>query len=218
MSEPRGRARKLREVVPGVLRWSVADDRIGGVESDAYAVQDNTGLTLVDPLPLARAALRDLGTIQAIALTAACHQRSAWRYRRLLAAPVHAPARVPVGDRPGQLLEEPDQRYEDAANLPGGLVAVHAPGPALDMYALWHPPTGALFVSDLLMHEGAGAPAFVPGEYQDDPALTRRSVRALHDRLAVRVLCFGHGPPITSGAREALARALDLDGAAAPPP
>ncbi len=208
MSEPRSRARKVQEVVPGLLRWKVADERIGGAESDSYALRAGARVTFVDPLPLVGPALRRLGEPEAIVLTAACHQRSAWRLRRLLRIPVCAPERVPVGEAAGQLLEEPDRRYGDGARLPAGLTAIHAPGPAIDMYALWHEPTRAVFLTDLLTHDGSGTPEFVPAEYQDDAALTRQSVQRILERLPVEVLCFDHGPPIASGARQALERAL----------
>lgn len=52
MSEPKSIARKVHEVVPGVLRWRVSDDRIGGGESDSHAVRDGLRATLIDPLRL----------------------------------------------------------------------------------------------------------------------------------------------------------------------
>ncbi len=211
MSEPKARARATSRVVPGVYRWHVTDDRIGGSESDAYAVVARGRAVLVDPLPLAEAALARLGRVEAIVLTAACHQRSSWRLREAHRVPVFAPRGVPVGAAPGQLLEEPDRRYGDGDLLPGRLRAVHAPGPTEAMYALWHEPTGALFLADVLTHDGRGTPAFVPGEYQDDPRRTRATVRALQQRLAPKVLCFEHGPPIRRGARDALLRSLVED-------
>ena len=213
MSEPRSRAQRVHEVVPGLYRWSVHDDRIGGAESDAYAVVESGEVTLVDPLPIDVGRLSRLGAVRAIVLTAPCHQRSAWRLRRALGAPVLAPEGPAVGPEPGELEEEPDRRYHDGDALPGGLLAVHAPGPDLEMHALWHPRTLALFLSDLLVHEGRGNPTFVPNEYQEDPRRTRDSVRAILARFPVAVACFGHGPPIVESAREALARALAADGA-----
>jgi hypothetical protein len=44
-------AETVEEVVPGVWRWHVWDDRIDS-ESDAHAVSDRTGTVLIDPLAL----------------------------------------------------------------------------------------------------------------------------------------------------------------------
>ncbi len=211
MSEPKSKARTASRVVPGVYRWRVLDERIGGSESDAYAVVSGGRAVLIDPLPLADGALARLGRPQAIVLTAACHQRSSWRLRRALGVPVHAPRGVAVGEVAGELLEEPDHRYGSGDLLPGHLRALHAPGPTEAMYALWHPPTGTLFLADVLTHDGRGTPAFVPAEYQDDPALTRATVRNLHRLVTPKVLCFEHGPPIRRGARDALLRSLAAD-------
>ncbi len=208
MSEPKTVARAITRVAPGLYRWHVADDRIGGAESVGHAVVEGGKVVLVDPLPVAEEKLRRLGKVEAIVLTAACHQRSAWRFRRAFGATVFGPRGPGVSPEPGDFLEEPDRRYGDGDRLPGGLVAVHAPGPTEAMFALWHPRRGALFLADVLTHQGRGPPRFVPDQYQDDPARTRETVRRLHARLRPRVLLFEHGTPVTRGARAALAAAL----------
>jgi len=212
MTEPNAQARKIVRVVPTVHRWRVHDDRIGGEESDAYAVVRSGRVTLIDPLPVRESELQRLGQIEAIVLTAANHQRSAWRYRRLLGVPVFAPEGPTVGTVPGQLEEEPDHRYSGGDSVPGGLVAFHAPGPTEAMYALWlDSPRSVVFLSDLLWHDGSGLPRFVNSAYQDEPMRTRASVRRIADHLPVEVLCFAHGPPICQGGRQALERALAVD-------
>lgn len=210
MTEPITRARKIVRVVPTVHRWQVHDDRIGGSTSEAYAVVSTGAVTLIDPLPVAEEKLRRLGQIRAIVLTAACHQRSAWRYRKLFGVPVYAPSGPTVGREEGQLEEEPDHRYSGGDALPGGLTAFHAPGPDEAMYALWLP-RGVIFLSDLLGHDGSGVPHFLESEYQVEPQRTRASIRRIADHLPVEVLCFAHGPPICRDGRLALERALEAD-------
>jgi glyoxylase-like metal-dependent hydrolase (beta-lactamase superfamily II) len=217
VSEPKAIAARAEEVLPGVWRWSVADDRIGGAESDAYAVAEGRAVTLVDPLPVDPAALARLGSVEAIVLTAPCHQRAAWRLRRIFGAPVFAPEGPVVGFRPGDLEQAPDLRYGDRDLLTGGLVAVHAPGPDGEMHALWLERARALFVSDLLAHREPGAPRFVAAEWQEDPGASRESVRRLA-ALPVEAVLFAHGEPILRGGREALLRALAEDAGAAPAP
>ncbi len=53
MPEPKATAESAEQVVPGVWRWHVWDERID-FESDAYAVAADNGIVLIDPLPLAR--------------------------------------------------------------------------------------------------------------------------------------------------------------------
>lgn len=212
MTEPNAQARKITRVVPTVHRWWVQDDRIAGEESDAYAVVRSGRVTLIDPLPVSESELRRLGQIEAIVLTAACHQRSAWRYRRLFGVPVFAPEGPTIGLEPGQLEEEPDYRYTGGDTIPGGLTAFHAPGPDEAMYALWlDRPRAVVFLSDLLFHDGSGLPRFINSAYQEEPARTRASIRRIADHLPIEVLCFAHGPPICDHGRQALERALEAD-------
>jgi hypothetical protein len=207
MSEPKATAKELEEVVPGVYNWHVEDERIG-TRSDAYAVVDRDGaVVLIDPLPIDEKLLRPLGTLTAIVLTAGNHQRSAWRFRELFRVPVWAP------ENAHGLEEEPDNFYTSGDSLPGGLSALHTPGPAVAMFTLWmqQHPRGIVFVSDLLTHQGRGRPEFVPSQYQDDPLRTRTSVQRVLDHLPVDTVCFAHGEPIVGAGKAALRLALALD-------
>lgn len=199
MSEPKVVAETVDEFVPGIWRWHVLDERIDS-ESDAHAVSDQGGTVLIDPLPLRDEALKRLEPIIAICLTAACHQRSAWRYRRAYGVKVYAPE----GCR--EMDEESDVRYRAGETLRGGLKAIHTPGPEFVHFAFWREQSPAvLFCPDLIMRDADGALAFIPAEYHDDPEATRDSVRRLLD-LPFEVLCMDHGPPITAEPHAALRR------------
>jgi hypothetical protein len=124
MAEPPVTADHVEEVVPGVFHWRVANPNIGGGTSSSHAVRTDSGESvLIDPVPLAEELLESLAPVRSIVLTAACHQRAAWRYRRRFEAPVY----LPRGSRATE--EEPDERYGPGDALPGGLEAVHVPGP-----------------------------------------------------------------------------------------
>lgn len=198
MAEPAAVAATAEEVVPGVVRWGVANERIGGAESTAHAVSGPDGTVLLDPVRLAPAALAALGAVRAILLTAQCHQRSSWRYRRELGAPVWAPE----GTRPME--EEPDERYRAGDLLPGGLRAVHTPGPEEVHFSfLREAEPRVLFCADLLTHYAGRPLDFVPLRYHDDPAQTRRTVEGfLH--LDFTVLCLDHGTPIVDDPKAAI--------------
>ncbi|HRK95558.1 MAG TPA: hypothetical protein PK694_04485 [Rhodospirillales bacterium] len=201
MSEPEATAERCEQVVPGVWRWHVLDERID-FESDAHAVAADGGSVLIDPLPLADEALRALEPVAAICLTAACHQRSAWRYRRRYGVKVHAPA----GSR--EMDEEPDARYRAGDDLPGGLKAVHTPGPEQAHYAFLRAgPPAVLFCPDLVMRDREGTLTFIPAEYHEDPQASRDSVRRLLG-LSFEILCLAHGAPITANPHAELRRLL----------
>jgi hypothetical protein len=190
MAEPNAVAPAAEEVVPGVWRWGVANERIGGAESTGHAVAANDGVVLVDPVRLAPEALSALGPVAATLVTAQCHQRSSWRYRRELGAPVWAPE----GTR--AMEEEPDERYRAGDLLPGGLRAVHTPGPEEVHFSfLREASPRVFFCSDLLTNYEGRRLDFVPLKYHDDPAQTRRTVEGLLD-LDFDALCVDHGSPI----------------------
>lgn len=203
MSEPTTIAKQVEEVATGVWNWTILDERIN-FRGDAHAVAADDGVVLIDPLPLEAGAFQALGPVKAICLTAACHQRAAWRYRRECEVMVYAP----LGSR--ETDEEPDVRYKAGDALPGGLQAVHTPGPEPEHYSfLRSEAPGVLFCSDLVMRTPDGALHFVPGEYHNDPGATQDSVRRLLD-LEFAVLCLDHGPPLTENPHEALRELLAL--------
>jgi hypothetical protein len=205
MSEPTTFADRVDTVVPGVIHWMVQDDRIS-FRSDAYAVETPGGKVLIDPLPLAPEAFDSLGKVAAICLTEGQHQRSAWRFRKRLGVPVHAP------EGAQDLEETPDHWYGTGQELPGGLRAVATPGFGTVHCALVLEREGGgpvLFSGDLVVREGDGAFALIPDKYVDDPPGIRASVAELVG-LAPETVCPAHGAPAAThggdGLREALQR------------
>jgi hypothetical protein len=202
MAEPNAVAESAEEVVPGVWHWAVLNDRIGGAESSSHAVAGPEGAIFVDPVRVAEDALEGFARVTAVCLTAQCHQRSAWRYRREAGAAVWAPE----GTRPME--EEPDRRYRAGDLLPGGLRAVHTPGPEEVHFSfLLERTPRVLFCSDLLTHYAGKELDFVPFEYHDDPAGTRRSVESLLE-LDFDVICLAHGSPIADDPKAAIRNLL----------
>jgi hypothetical protein len=201
VSEPKTVAESFQEVVPGVWCWTIHDERIDFV-STAHALTSPEGTVLIDPLPLVDDALAELGDVSAICLTAGTHQRSAWRYRRELAAPVYAPALSRL------IEEEPDERYEDGDELPGGLRAVFTPGAGTTQHTfLLDLKGGIAFVPDLFVNEPGRGLAIVGEEEMPNPEEARRSIRKLFD-LPFDILCFDHGSPLTQEPKAAIRRLL----------
>jgi len=205
--EPKGSAKLVGEVVPGVYRFTMHDNRIDS-ESDGYVVVEKDRAILIDPLPMNQRDLKKLGTVEAICLTASCHERAARRYQRTLKVPVYAPRRAV--DFEGTM---PDRWYRPGDRLSGGLEAVHSPGPTDAHYSLYlRRNGGVVFCADLLTNYEDEGLDFVPGEYQDDPKGTRKSVRRLLD-LQFRVLCPNHGDPVKTGVKKAIRQVLAHDAA-----
>lgn len=193
MSESQAVAEAALEIVPGVWYWAVEDERIGGYWGSSHAVDG----VLVDPHQLAADALAAIGDVHAVVLTTTSHQRSAWRYRRELGVPVFLPALGETMD------EEPDVRYGEGDDLPGGLQPFFTPGAGTTQHSLLHPRSGVLFTPDLFVHSREGPLEFVPAEYMHDPAEARRTAKRLLE-LDFDVLCSAHGAPLVGGAKDAL--------------
>jgi glyoxylase-like metal-dependent hydrolase (beta-lactamase superfamily II) len=193
MTEPPVVARALEEVIPGVYHWRVENQLIGGGWSSSHAVRTSEGSVLIDPVRLADEPLEQLAPVTAILLTAATHQRAAWRYRRELGARVWLPRESRETE------EEPDGLYGEGDRLPGDLLAMRTPGPEEPHYSLLlRGEASILFSPDLVMCEKSGELVFVPGEYHDDPEETRRSVERSSE-LDFAILCLSHGPPVRDG-------------------
>jgi metallo-beta-lactamase superfamily protein len=206
MTEPVEIAPGCEEVADGLWHWRIRNRAIGGSTSSSQLVAANGEVVLVDPVQLAPDALGALPRPTATCLTAKCHQRSAWHYRDEFGTPVWAPeGTVPMD-------EEPDHRYRAGDTLPGGLLAVHTPGPEdVHFCFLLEREEGVLLCSDLLSRGEDAELEFVPLQFHDDPDATRRSVERLLD-LEFSVLCLDHGPPLSDDPKAAIRGLLERTG------
>ncbi len=202
MTEPHEIAEEVEQTADGLYHWRIHNANIGGAISSSHALVDGAGCVFVDPVRLADYTLAALPTPSDVVLTARCHQRAAWRYRRELGAQVWLPADATPAE------EEPDRRYGEGDTLPGGLVAVHTPGPEWPHYSFLRAADPAvLFCSDLISHAGGGEVRFISPAFHEDPAETRRSVERLLE-LPFAVLCFAHGAPLLNDPKASLRKLL----------
>jgi glyoxylase-like metal-dependent hydrolase (beta-lactamase superfamily II) len=189
----------IEELAPGLFRWHIADDRIGGIDSESYAVVRNGRAVLIDPHRMAVSSLRALGEIEAIILTIQSHQYASWHLREQLRVPVWAP-RGAVG-----LKEKPDRFYGEGDELPGGLRAMHAPGPCDGSYVLFtEGPRPVAFFGDVAIRDERGRLGYPDAVYQDDPDLAPKSIARFAREVPVSIACFGHGEPMLRNTRRAL--------------
>jgi len=203
VTEPPEVAQAAEEVVPGLWHWRIHNSNIGGSTSSSQALLTRDGLVLIDPVRLDPKALGALPRPMAILLTARCHQRATWRYRRELGAEVWMPADAAPAD------EAPDQTYDDGDRLPGGLRAFRTPGPEWPHYSfLYEGDPGIVFCSDLVGGDDEGRLHFIPPQFHEDPAATRKSVEGLLD-LDFGVLCLDHGAPVKDDPKGAIRTLLE---------
>ncbi|MCW2960579.1 MAG: hypothetical protein JWM90_966 [Thermoleophilia bacterium] len=208
MTEPHEIAPSVETVADGLWHWRISNANIGGAVSSSHAVRIEDpesgamGCVLVDPVRLDPHAMQQLPKVRAIVLTARCHQRAAWHYREQLGVEVWMPRNAEDSE------EAPDHLYGDGDELPGGLRAIHTPGPAGQHYSLLDRVHNALIVSDLVAAGDDGSVSLLPDSFSEDPAASRASVAELAD-AEFEILLFDHGAPIISRARETLVAALD---------
>jgi Metallo-beta-lactamase superfamily len=204
MTEPTKRATRAAWIGPYIMHWSVADDRIGGAQSDSYALHTKSGVIFIDPLPLTYAAAEQFPAVSWALLTRGSHQRASWRYRRENGARVVAPR----GSR--GLLTEPDQHYMEGTRLLAGFQAIRAPGPEYEHFALFRPgEPSVLFVGELVRRCDSSSPlelAEVAPELA--PWIARRSVEKLLE-LDFDLLCLSHGGYIEDDPKGALRELLE---------
>jgi hypothetical protein len=205
MSEPVEVAESAEQVAPGIWHWQIRNSGIGGAVSSCHLFAAGEEAVLVDPVQLAPERLAELPRPTAILLTSKGHQRSAWHYRREFGAPVW----MPEGTVPPD--EQPDHRYRNGDELPGGFRAIFAPGPGPVHYVLLREAEpGALVTADLLGGTPDAGLTWGPLRHHDDPEASRRTVAGWVD-LPFTVLCLDHGGAFANG-KDALRALLASDG------
>lgn len=128
--------------------------------------------------------------------------------RRAYAPLLDAATRRFMGYRP---VARVDELVVDKQTLPEGLHVVHAPGHTAGQIALFQPERGILIAGDAFAtrKDRFGLPSAMATPRMDVAKDSIRKLAALKD---VRVICCGHGSPITrdAGARlQAFAASLD---------
>ncbi len=96
-----------------------------------------------------------------------------------------------------------DQVVDEGDVLPvlGGLHVLFTPGHSPGHVSYWQPQQGVLFCGDVIMRLPNLRPPIAA--FTVDMAENQRSLKRLVD-LAPRVVCFGHGHPLTEGTAERL--------------
>ena len=198
---------ELVQVAPSLLIWQTYDPAL---KADLFssAITTRNGSFLVDPIPLAHAALAQLfnaGSVSGVIVTNSNHLRASADFADRFSVPIFAHAET----FPGQAF--PGTKVGDGGKICDELAVIGIEGAAAGEIVL-HSATngGTLITGDALINFEPYGFTFLPHKYCSNEKEMRRSLRKLLTRKAERML-FAHGPPILSRAGERLQQLLDAD-------
>ena len=193
----------MREILPGIMTWSVFNqDR--GLDFNGHLVVNDEGCVLIDPPPMTDEQIQRAEGFMApaaIVITNAHHTRDArplaerWRARILL--PELDARSMPSEVRLGGT-------YSDGDRLPAGLRVVGLEGQKTPgESALLCEGAGAIILGDALIGKPPGRLSLLPAEKYADLARVRQGLRRLLDFPFDAVL-VGDGTSIPRGGRAAV--------------
>jgi glyoxylase-like metal-dependent hydrolase (beta-lactamase superfamily II) len=206
MSEPMTQSDTIVQLRPWLLNWWISDERIDDSRSESFALRTEAGLIIIDPVTLTEQILTKLEPVQSIILTTQNHQRSAWRYRRVLGVPVYAPNGSQKMD------EEADFYYGEDGPLPDGFTALPVKGFATGMSLIYGAEGETVaFCADLIYDDPDSTYRFPrePGYFNSEGGIHDARVLIEQD---VDILCIGHGRTIIGGVNGILQQAIDEAG------
>src|SRR3984893_12954145 len=200
-------AEELCQVAGDLFFWQAYDPK---VKADLFStvLLTSSGILIVDPIPLAEAALNELvrtAPVVGIVVTSFNHIRVSQEFSTRFSAPLFA--------HRDSLPEEKVSftALADGDRICDVLKVVELAGAAPGEIALHFPPNdGTLIVGDALINFEPLGLSLLPRKYCSDEKEMRRSLRKLLPYKSQRIL-FADGIPVLSGATARLHRLLDVD-------
>ena len=199
-------AEELCQVASGLFFWQAYDPK---VKADLFstALLTSSGILIVDPIPLADAALNELvraAPVIGIVITSFNHLRAFGEFSNRFSAPLFA--------HRNSLPEEVSfTKLADGDKICGALDVIELTGAAPGEIALHFPLNdGTLVVGDALINFEPLGFSLLPRKYCSDEKEMQRSLRKLLLHKAERMF-FAHGTPILSGATARLHQLLVVD-------
>jgi glyoxylase-like metal-dependent hydrolase (beta-lactamase superfamily II) len=188
-----------------LYHWSVYSPDVK-CEIGCVAFRANSGWVVIDPVPLAQAAwkeLIELGPLRAILLTNGNHVRDTVSLRLKHQVPV-----VTAPDTRRNITE----LKPDITLLPNellyGITAIVIPGATPGETAFFSN-TGVMVLGDAIINTSTERGLeFLPDKYCEDAEQNRASLRNLLN-FDFHTLTFAHGAPVTNLAKEKLRALLD---------
>jgi glyoxylase-like metal-dependent hydrolase (beta-lactamase superfamily II) len=191
---------EIQRISDRVAVWQGFDPEIKA-DLGSTAISTTPGLVVIDPVPLADAALAELVghlPVASIVLTNGNHERAAAEFAERFSAPVLAHA-----DAKDELTISVTRWLADGDLVADALRVIALPGAGKGEIALHDADAGLLCIGDALVNLEATGPAFLPEKYCEDAKLLRGSVKKLRG-LAVRTVTFAHGLPLVQDAARKL--------------
>jgi glyoxylase-like metal-dependent hydrolase (beta-lactamase superfamily II) len=203
-------APEFERVTADTIIWHAYDP---SVKADLFstAISTSQGTFVVDPIPLAQPALRNLRQLCQLAgvvLTNSNHRRAAAQFAEYFSTPLFAHCDSFPDESPAEFNE-----LADGDQLSDGLRVIELRGAAPGEIALHHSRNGGtIIVGDALINFEPDGLALLPAKYCSNEKEMRQSLLKLLDHNTERIF-FAHGQPIISGATARLRRLLDAESA-----
>ena len=199
------RADEFQELSDTLYHWSVYEPAVK-CEIGCTALKLDSGWVVIDPVPLAGAAWKELlalAELRAILLTNGNHVRDAVTLSKL--------HRVPVVTAPDTRRDITELR-PDITLLPNellyGITAIAIPG-ATPGETAFYSNTGVMILGDAIINTRLEAGLeFLPDKYCADAKQNRASLRKLLN-FDFHTLTLAHGAPVTTRAKEKLEALLN---------
>ena len=198
---------ELVQVAPSLSIWQTYDPAL---KADLFstAITTRNGSFLVDPIPLADAAIAQLlkaGSVSGVIVTNSNHLRASADFAARFSVPIFAHAET----FPDQAF--PGTKVGDGGKIFDELAVIGIEGAAAGEIVLHSAPNGGtLITGDALINFEPYGFTFLPHKYCSNEKQMRSSLRKLLAHKTERML-FAHGPPILSRAGERLQQLLDAD-------
>jgi Metallo-beta-lactamase superfamily len=201
-------AAELQHLSQFLWLWQAYDPAVKS-ELFSSAAQIGDRLFLIDPIPLAAAALAEMtaaGSVSGVLVTNANHPRAAAAFARQFDAPIFATE--PVLSEFGATNTV---AIADGAQIAPGVAAIGLAGAAPGEVAFhFAEDGGTIIIGDALINFEPYGFTLLPSKYCSDQRQMRGSLKQLLDWPFERLL-FAHGAPILSSARARLGTLLADD-------
>lgn len=200
-------ATDLSSLSPSLHLWQAYDSR---AKADLYstAVEAESGIFLVDPIPLKHEILQPIinnRAVTGVLLTNANHLRAANDFAERFNAPLFA---HPVTCAACEL--QIARKIADHEKLAGDLHAIEIQGAAPGEIAVYHArDEGTIIMGDALINFEPYGFTFLPPKYCSNARQMQRSLRRLLEYQFERML-FAHGTPLLTAARKRLELLLSV--------
>lgn len=195
----------MRQLRPGLWHWTARHPHIGSDVSSYYLASERV---LLDPLLPSEGFefFERVGAPEHILLTNRHHDRDSWKLHERFGTEVHCVANG-CYELEGR---GPVTPFEFGDELPGAIRVYEVDAICPDETALHVPAHRALACADgVVRRRGADGLTFVSDGLMDDPDETKVALAAAYQgllELDFDLLLLAHGEPVTTDAKQALAR------------